>query len=128
VVVDVFAALADPIRRDLLLRLSGGACRVVDLAAVHPVSRPAISRHLRILSDAGLVRATDHGRERHYALDPEPLADVRELVDSLTARRPPISDRHLDALATEVRRAVRDRRRSGEPTAYRQPNPKEQPA
>jgi DNA-binding transcriptional ArsR family regulator len=127
-VVDVFAALADPIRRDLLLRLSGGACRVVDLAAVHPVSRPAISRHLRILRDAGLVRATEHGRERHYALDPEPLAEVRELVDGLTARRPPISDHHLDALATEVRRAVRDGRRSSDPTVYVGPTPKGQPA
>ena len=126
--MDVFAALADPIRRELLLRLSGGACRVVDLAAVHAVSRPAISRHLRILSDAGLVRATDHGRERHYALEPEPLADVRELVDGLTARRPPISDRHLDALATEVRRAVRDRRSSADPAAHTSPTPKEQPA
>ena len=126
--VDVFDALADPIRRDLLLRLAGGACRVADLAAVHPVSRPAISRHLRILSDAGLVRATDHGRERHYALDAEPLAEVRQLVDGLIARRPPISDRHLDALATEVRRAVRDRRRSAAPTAYVRPTPKEQPA
>lgn len=126
--VDVFAALADPIRRDLLLRLSGGACRVVDLAAVHRVSRPAISRHLRILRDAGLVRATEHGRERHYALDPEPLAEVRELVDRLTARRPPISDHHLDALATEVRRAVRDRQRRSDPTAYVRPTPKEQPA
>jgi DNA-binding transcriptional ArsR family regulator len=127
-VVDVFAALADPIRRDLLLRLSGGACRVVDLAAVHPVSRPAISRHLRILRDAGLVRATEHGRERHYALDPEPLAGVRELVDGLTARRPPISDHHLDALATEVRRAVRDGRSINDLTAYVRPTPKEQPA
>ena len=126
--VDVFAALADPIRRDLLLRLSGGACRVVDLAAVHPVSRPAISRHLRILRDAGLVRATEHGRERHYALDPEPLAEVRELVDGLTARRPPISDHHLDALATEVPRAVREGRRSSDPTVYVGPTPKEQPA
>ena len=126
--VDVFDALADPIRRDLLLRLAGGACRVADLAAVHPVSRPAISRHLRILSDAGLVRATDHGRERHYALDAEPLAEVRQLVDGLIARRPPISDRHLDALATEVRRAVRDRRRGADPTAYVRTSQKEQPA
>jgi DNA-binding transcriptional ArsR family regulator len=126
--VDVFDALADPIRRDLLLRLSGGACRVADLAAVQPVSRPAISRHLRILSDAGLVRATDHGRERHYALDPEPLAEVSELVDGLKARRRPISDQHLDALATEVRRAVRDRRNSADPTGYARPTPKEQPA
>ncbi len=126
--VDVFAALADPIRRDLLLRLAGGTHRVADLAAVHTISRPAISRHLRILSDAGLVRATDHGRERHYALDPEPLAEVRTLVDGLTDRRPPISDRHLDALATEVRRAVRDRRRSADPAAYVSPTPKEHTA
>nr|BFF16707.1 hypothetical protein GCM10025730_02280 [Promicromonospora thailandica] len=54
--MDVFGAIADPIRRELLLRLADGPARVVDLAGEHAVSRPAISKHLRVLSDAGLVR------------------------------------------------------------------------
>jgi DNA-binding transcriptional ArsR family regulator len=107
--VDVFRAIADPIRRELLLRLAEAPARVVDVAASHRVSRPAISKHLRILSDAGLVRAVDQGRERHYSLDTAPLAEVGELLGALTTRQPPISDRHLDALATEVRSAARDR-------------------
>ncbi|MFI6423875.1 ArsR/SmtB family transcription factor [Promicromonospora sp. NPDC050880] len=109
--MDVFSALADPIRRDLLLRLAAGPARVVDLAAGHAVSRPAISKHLRVLSDAGLVRGTDDGRERRYTLDPGPLAEVRDLLGALAARRAPVSAGHLDGLDTEVRRAARDRRR-----------------
>lgn len=110
--MDVFAALADPIRRDLLRHLAAGEARVVDLAAPHPVSRPAISRHLRVLGAAGLVRATERGRERHYVLDPAALDEVRGLLDELTPRRPPIRDEHLAALDTEVRRTSRDRRRA----------------
>jgi DNA-binding transcriptional ArsR family regulator len=108
--VDVFEALADPTRRELLARLASGPSRVVDLAGPHPVSRPAISRHLRVLREAGLVTATDRGRERHYRLDPRPLREVARLVDQLAAR-PPVSGHHLDALTTEVQRAGRDRRR-----------------
>lgn len=108
--MDVFGAIADPIRRDLLLRLAQAPARVVDLASAHAVSRPAISKHLRILSDTGLVRGVDSGRERHYALDTDPLTKVSELLGALTAGRAPISDRHLDALDTEVHRTARDRR------------------
>ena len=79
----VFDALADPIRRRLLLALADGPRRVVDLAAEHPVSRPAISRHLRVLNEAGLVRFQDLGRERHYRLDPAGLEPVRELLREL---------------------------------------------
>ena len=107
--MDVFAALADPVRRDSCA-VSRGARRVVDLAAGFPISRPAISRHLRHLRDAGLVHAADHGRERHYSVRAEALAPVAELLRVLTTSGPPISDRHLDALATEVRRRARDRR------------------
>lgn len=109
--MDVFGAIADPIRRELLRRLSGGPARVVDLAADQSISRPAISKHLRILSDAGLVRAEISGRERHYAIDGEPLAVVSELMRALTVERAPITAHHLDALDTEVHRAARDRRR-----------------
>ena len=109
--MDVFGALADPIRRDLLRQLASGSARVVDLAARHHVSRPAISRHLRVLSDAGLVSADDRGRERHYALEIARLDEVRRLLDELAPVRPPITGAHLDALATEVARTRRDRRR-----------------
>lgn len=127
--MDVFGAIADPIRRELLLRLADGPARVVDLAAEHAVSRPAISKHLRVLSEAGLVRGTDEGRERRYALDPGPLAQVSELLAALTPRRAPVTAVHLDALDTEVRRAARDRRR-GTSAAGTTPdtNPKEQSA
>jgi DNA-binding transcriptional ArsR family regulator len=72
----VIHALADPTRRSLLERLRDGPRCVVELAADTPVSRPAVSQHLRVLRDAGLVRSTRVGRRRVYALDPggfEPL-------------------------------------------------------
>lgn len=121
--MDVFDALADPIRRDLLLRLVRGPLRVVDLAAAHPISRPAVSKHLRILGEVGLVHATDLGRERHYSLRPDALAEVATLLDTLTGTaarpspRPRITEHQLDALATEVRRASRDSRRAGRTTS-----------
>uniref|UniRef100_UPI0011BAA62E metalloregulator ArsR/SmtB family transcription factor n=1 Tax=Escherichia coli TaxID=562 RepID=UPI0011BAA62E len=59
--MDPYAALADPVRRALLRQLAAGPARVVDLAAAHPISRPAISRHLRLLGEAGLVAADSHG-------------------------------------------------------------------
>lgn len=109
--VDTFEALADPVRRSLLRSLRSGAARVVDLAAGLPVSRPAVSRHLRLLTEAGLVVATDRGRERHYALRPAGLATVTDLVDELCDARPGWPSGHaLDALETEVRRTSRDRR------------------
>jgi DNA-binding transcriptional ArsR family regulator len=109
--VDVFGALADPVRRALLEELAAGPARVVDLAARHPISRPAVSRHLRVLTDAGLATATDHGRERHYALEPAALAPVREQLGRLVPRAGGrLSANALDALDTEVRRAGRDRR------------------
>lgn len=111
--MDVFAAIADPVRRDLLTRLAAGPARVVDLAAAHPISRPAISKHLRLLGDAGLVAAEDQGRERHYRLTADGLAPVGTwLGDLLAAARPtpPIPESALDGLDLEVRRAGRERR------------------
>ncbi|HET9420183.1 MAG TPA: metalloregulator ArsR/SmtB family transcription factor [Nocardioides sp.] len=108
--MDAFAALADPVRRDLLRRLARGPARVVDLAAEQPISRPAVSKHLRLLSDAGLVTADEQGRERHYRAATAGLAPVRALLDELTASAPPISERMLDGLELEVRRTGRERR------------------
>ena len=107
--MDPFAALADPVRRALLRQLAGGPARVVDLAAEHPISRPAVSRHLRVLGEAGLVAGDDRGRERHYRLRSGGLEPVAELIADLTRSAPRFSERDLDGLDLEVRRTVRDR-------------------
>jgi DNA-binding transcriptional ArsR family regulator len=106
--VDPFPALADPVRRALLRRLASGPARVLDLAAEHPISRPAISRHLRVLGEAGLVRVTDVGRERHYELETSGLAPVHALLAEL-GPRVGFDPQLLDGLDLEVRRTVRER-------------------
>ncbi len=113
--MDAYVALADPVRRSLLEELASGPARVVDLAASRPISRPAVSKHLRGLVEAGLVAATDHGRERHYALTPAGLAPVAALLERLVLAGTPVAPQGLDALATEVRRTSRDRRTSPVP-------------
>ena len=70
----VFAALAHPIRRDIIARLAQGECSVGDLAGPHDVSPPAISRHLRVLEEAGLLEQTPDGRVRRCALNARPLS------------------------------------------------------
>jgi|SRR3954462_2593758 DNA-binding transcriptional ArsR family regulator len=110
--VDVFGALADHTRRDLLVELAVEPRRVVDLAASRPISRPAVSKHLRLLLQAGVVTVTDRGRERYYALDRSALGEVASYVAALAAR--PVSEHALDALETEVRRTTRERRTTPE--------------
>ncbi|ANY21913.1 ArsR/SmtB family transcription factor [Gordonia terrae] len=109
--MDEFEVIADPVRRALIERLARGPARVVDLAADHPISRPAISRHLRVLGEAGMTTVVDQGRERHYELVPGALAPVRAWLDAVDSEvvEPRFDDRHLDALDLEVRRTVRER-------------------
>ena len=104
--VEALAALADPTRRELLALLAGGERAAGELAARFKVSRPAISRHLRVLREAGLVSARIDGKRRLYALDPGPL---RELDDWLEPYRDLWAQR-LDALDTEIARGRRARR------------------
>lgn len=70
---DVFRAIADPTRRAILDRLRAGPAPVNALAADFAQSRPAISKHLRVLRDARLVTEERAGRERLYRLEPQPL-------------------------------------------------------
>lgn len=77
------AALADPTRRAILAALQGGALPVGTLAEGLPVSRPAVSQHLRVLSDAGLLIVTCHGTRRLYAIDPCGADDLRLYLDSM---------------------------------------------
>jgi DNA-binding transcriptional ArsR family regulator len=109
--VDALAALADPVRRELVALLAHGEVAAGDLADRFPVSRPAISRHLRVLREAGLVTARPDGKRRLYALDPRPL---RELDDWLEPYRD-LWARRLDALDTEIARGRRARR-AGDPS------------
>jgi DNA-binding transcriptional ArsR family regulator len=110
-VVDALAALADPTRRQLVSLLASGERAAGELAECFPVSRPAVSRHLRVLREAGLVRSRTQGKRRLYALDPAPL---RELDDWLEPYRDLWAQR-LDALDTEIARGRRARG-SGEST------------
>jgi DNA-binding transcriptional ArsR family regulator len=69
-----------------------------------------VSKHLRVLAEAGLVVAHDRGRERHYSLVPGALAPVASLLERLALGGSPLRAQALDALDTEVRRAGRYRR------------------
>ncbi len=71
-----FQALADPTRRAVLDLLRAGSRPAGEIAHTFPVSRPAISKHLRVLRRAGLVRERRQGRHRYYQLAPEPLKAV----------------------------------------------------
>ena len=109
--VDALAALADPVRRELVGLLARGELAAGELADRFPVSRPAISRHLRVLRQAGLVTARTEGRRRLYALEPRPLREIDEWLEpyrDLWAQR-------LNALDTEIARGRRART-SGAPT------------
>lgn len=76
-------ALADPTRRAIVEALRAGPQPVGCLAAPLPVSRPAVSQHLKVLTDAGLVSARPSGNKRIYQLAPQGVADLRAYLDRL---------------------------------------------
>ncbi|MDH3731906.1 MAG: metalloregulator ArsR/SmtB family transcription factor [Gemmatimonadota bacterium] len=76
-----FSALSDPTRRSILARLAGGESTVGQLAEPFDMSRPAISKHLRVLERAGLVRRTRDGRVSRCSLDAVPMREAAEWVD-----------------------------------------------
>ncbi|PJI92398.1 ArsR family transcriptional regulator [Yoonia maricola] len=80
---DAIAALADPTRRVIIDRLRSGALPVGAIAQGMTISRPAVSQHLRVLSDAGLLTVTPAGNRRLYAIAPEGVAGLRAYLDSL---------------------------------------------
>ncbi|HVZ43803.1 MAG TPA: metalloregulator ArsR/SmtB family transcription factor [Ramlibacter sp.] len=77
------AALADPTRERIVRLLAEGERSVGEIAQRVPVSRPAVSKHLRLLEGAGLVRFRTEGTRNLYALDPDALAALRDEVDAL---------------------------------------------
>jgi DNA-binding transcriptional ArsR family regulator len=78
---EVLPALADPTRRAVFEALRSGPRAVGDLAAGLPVSRPAVSQHLKVLAEAGLVRSRPEGTRRLYAIDPDGLVGLRAWVE-----------------------------------------------
>ena len=101
-------ALADPSRRTVLERLSRGPVTAGELAALLPIARPGVSRHLRVLREAGLVEVRQDAQRRVYSLRPEPLAEIDEWLDRYRA----LWEQRLDALHTEIARGKRKRRSS----------------
>jgi DNA-binding transcriptional ArsR family regulator len=79
----VLAALADPTRREILDRLRGGPRAVGEIADVLPVSRPAVSQHLKVLKDSGLVAETRRGTRHYFAIAPEGIGALRAYLDEL---------------------------------------------
>ena len=78
---NTFSALADPTRRAILARLAQGETSVSDLARPFPISLPAISRHLRVLEQAGLLERRKRGRVHHCRLRPVPLKQAVQWLD-----------------------------------------------
>ncbi|MFI5930274.1 ArsR/SmtB family transcription factor [Micromonospora sp. NPDC051543] len=113
---EVAAAIADPVRRRILSMLRDAPLAAGEIAQRFAISRPAVSRHLRVLRESGLVRDELVGRTRIYRLDPAPLAPLVDWLGGLVT--PEKWERRLDALETEVYRTRRERRTRG-PDAHR---------
>src|SRR5215471_20760372 len=90
-----FAALADPTRREIFERLARAPRAVGELASELPVSRPAVSQHLKVLKDAGLVIHETQGTRNVYEIDPAGLGELRAWLDQFWAEA-------LDAFKAEV--------------------------
>jgi DNA-binding transcriptional ArsR family regulator len=90
----------------MLEALTSGPATAGELAALLPISRPGVSRHLRMLREAGLVDVRQESQRRIYTLRPEPLAEV----DQWLSRYRALWEQRLDALHTEVARGKRERR------------------
>ncbi|HET7069717.1 MAG TPA: metalloregulator ArsR/SmtB family transcription factor [Nocardioides sp.] len=102
----VLQALADPSRRALLEILREHPASAGELAEALPIARPGVSRHLRVLRDAGLVEARRDAQRRIYSLRPEALVEVDEWLDSYRA----LWRNRLDALHTEIARGKKTKR------------------
>lgn len=103
---NVYAAIADPTRRAMLLRLAtDGERNVSELMEPFSISQPAVSKHLRVLREAGLVRSRQHGRERLYAVEAQNLRSVFDWVSHFER----YWDEKLDALGAHLNKKKRSR-------------------
>jgi DNA-binding transcriptional ArsR family regulator len=97
---DAFAALADPTRREVLRLVGERPRQAGEIAARFPVSRPAVSKHLRVLREAGLVEVEKTGRARIYRLHPDGIAEARRWMEE--------TGRFWDGALEAFRRHVED--------------------
>lgn len=97
------ASLADPTRREIFERLAKRPMAVGALAADMPVSRPAVSQHLRVLKEAGLVTDEAEGTRRIYRIDPAGIGAIRAWLDGLWADRLGAFKAFADRIAEEER-------------------------
>jgi DNA-binding transcriptional ArsR family regulator len=104
--VKALEALSEPTRRRIVELLAERERDVGEIASHFEVSQPAISRHLRVLREHGLVRSRAEAQRRLYSLDPEPLAEVDEWLARVRA----FWTKRLDALDTQSRRTRREQR------------------
>jgi DNA-binding transcriptional ArsR family regulator len=89
-VMDIFGVVSDPVRRGLLVAFAAGPCSPTQLAVRFPISQPAISRHIRLLREAGLIVSVDQpgdARVRLYRLRIEPLGEIHQWLDQFWQRR-----------------------------------------
>ena len=100
----VFAALTDPTRRAVFERLRNGPRAVGEIARGLPVTRPAVSQHLKVLKEAGLVDDRSEGTRRIYQIDPRGLGAMRAWLDQFW-------DSALSAFAAEVERASKEEKK-----------------
>jgi len=116
-----FAALANATRRDILSRLAAGEATVGGLADAYDMSLNAVSKHLKVLEDAGLIDRRIEWREHHIRLNPEPLRDVAEWLERYRV----FWEGRLDALehflANQRKGASRGKRNPPVPKNRRQP-------
>lgn len=93
---DIFDVLAEPLRRDILVHLRNAAPRdmaVGDIVALIGSTQPTVSKHLKVLREAGLVRVREDGQHRFYRVNPEPLAIVEGWVSVMNDTPEPAADR-----------------------------------
>jgi DNA-binding transcriptional ArsR family regulator len=104
--VQVFEALADPTRQRIVELLAARDLSAGDIAAHFEVSRPAVSRHLRVLREAGLTSVTRDAQQWVYRLDPQPLHDMETWLLNTRAH----FDARLDALGAHLDRRAKERK------------------
>ncbi len=100
--MSAFAAIADPTRRRIVELVADRERSAGEIAAAFDISRPGVSKHLRVLREHGVVDVRDEGTRRLYSLRPESLAEVDDWLHAFWTNR-------LDALDTELRRGRRER-------------------
>jgi DNA-binding transcriptional ArsR family regulator len=101
--VTVFEALADPTRRRIIELVAEGERSAGEIAAAFSISRPGVSKHLRVLREQGVVSARDQGTRRLYSLEPRALVEVDDWIERCRS----FWTNRLDALETELRRDTR---------------------